>query len=105
MHLALILLGAVLLSQLLIIKRMSALQDAIDANTAAATAETTVIQSAITYIQGIPGLIQAAVDAALAQGATADQLQQLADLKTRLETDATNLNAVLTANVPTPPTP
>lgn len=79
---------------------MSQLDDAIAANTAAAEAETTVITSAITYIQGIPALIQAAVEAALAQGATPAQLQSLANLQARMNADAANLQAVLTANTP-----
>src|ERR1035437_10121356 len=60
--------------------KMKTLQDNLDAVIADVTAENTVIDGAITFIASVPGLIQTAVDAALAQGATPAQLQALTDL-------------------------
>ena len=78
------------------------LDDAITALVTEVTEEETVIDSAIAYITGVPWLIQAAIDAALAQGATAVQLGAIADLQTKLDAKGTALQAALTANTPTP---
>ncbi len=67
------------------------------------TATNTVIDGAIVYVQSVPGLITAAVDAAIAGGATAAQLQPVSDLAATLKTKADALAAAMTANTPQPP--
>lgn len=62
------------------------------------TNNTSVEDSALTLIQGIPTLIQNAVNAALANGATPDQLTQLQSLITTLQSNDGNLAAAVTAN-------
>jgi hypothetical protein len=87
-------------------EQMAALDDALTALTAKVTAEDTVIDSAVTLIQGIPALISAAVTAALAQGATPAQLQAITDLGTTITAKSDALAAAVTANTPAaPPTP
>jgi len=81
--------------------KMSALDDKITQLQADVTAETTVEQSAIALIQGIPKLITDAVTAALAQGATSAQLQSLTDLATTIEANSASLGAAVTAGTPT----
>lgn len=56
--------------------------------------------SAITLINGIPGLIQTAVNDALANGATQQQLQSLSDLSTTLQNNAQALASAVAANTP-----
>jgi len=75
--------------------------DQIAALTAEVTAATTVEKSAETLILGIAARIQTAVDAAIADGATAAQLQPLTDLGTALSTETAALQAAVTANTPT----
>lgn len=66
--------------------------------------EETITDSAIAYIMGVPALIQAAVDAALLQGATPAQLTKISELKTKLDAKGEALKAALAANTtPTPP--
>lgn len=65
---------------------------------AALTAETTIDDSVIAYITGVPALIQAAVDAATANGATAAQLQPVADLATALTAKQNAIVAAIAAN-------
>lgn len=72
----------------------------IDDLTAQVTANTTVVESAITLINGIQGRIDAAVTAAIANGATAEQLAPLADLSTALKSEDDKLAAAVTANTP-----
>lgn len=72
----------------------------LDALASSVTATTDVISSAVTLINGIAARIQAAVDAALAGGATADQLAPV-----QAEVDALNaskdaLAAAVAANTP-----
>jgi len=64
------------------------------------TENATVIDSAVAYIQGVPGLIQAAVDAA---NLTPAQEAVFADLNAQLDAKEQALIAALSAN--TPPTP
>jgi hypothetical protein len=75
----------------------------LDALVAAVAAEDTVIQGAITFINGVPALITAAVTAALAGGATPAQLAPLTGLVTDLQNQTAAITAALTAN--TPPAP
>ncbi len=70
------------------------------------TASKTVMDSATTFVGSVPGLLQTAVDAALANGATADELQPVTDLGDQLQASADALAAALAANTPQgPPTP
>lgn len=75
----------------------------IDDLVAAVAAEDTIVDSAIVFINGVPGLIQAAVTQALANGATAAELAPLTAVVTDLQAKSSALQAALTANVP--PTP
>lgn len=93
-------LAAILAGILRLEKRMSQLDDAITALTAEVTAENTEIDSAIVFIKGVPALIQTAIDAAVAKGASPAQLQSLADLKTAMENKASDLAAALVAGTP-----
>jgi hypothetical protein len=89
----------------IITQDMSALDDQIAALQTAVANETSVDQSAITLLNGIPALIQAAVTQAQAAGATPAQLKALTDLGTTIGANATGLAAAVTANTPPPPTP
>lgn len=73
----------------------------IAALTAQVTKATTVEKSAETLILGISKRIADAVAAALANGATAEQLQPVSDLGTALDTESDALNAAVIANTPT----
>lgn len=66
------------------------------------TAATTVVQSATALILGIPGLIQSAVAAAIANGATAEELAPFDALGDELQAQAAALAAAVAANTPTP---
>ena len=79
---------------------MAALDDQIAVLTADVTAEDTVIDSAVTLLNGIPALIKDAVDKALAAGATPAQLQSLTDLGTTMTAKSQALAAAVTANTP-----
>lgn len=59
------------------------------------TRANTVIDGAVLYIKGIPALIQAKIDEALANGATAAQLAPLTDLGVELKVKADALEAAL----------
>ena len=67
------------------------------------TNETTVEASAITLINGIPALIQAAVAAAQGAGATPAQLAAFATLGQQITTSSASLAAAVTANTPAAP--
>ncbi len=54
--------------------------------------------SAIAFIQGVPALIQAAVDKALANGATAAELAPFAQLSTDMSAKADAIGAAIAAN-------
>jgi hypothetical protein len=75
-------------------------QNEINQLTASVTQETTVENSAIALINGIPALIQTAVNTALAEGATPAQLAALSALNANLLTEAQNLGNAVTANTP-----
>jgi hypothetical protein len=80
------------------------IQSTLDELTASVNQETTVNQSAITLIQGIPALISAAVAAAQAAGATPAQLQAFEDLNTKITANASGLAAAVTAGTSAAPT-
>ena len=97
-----------LLNQLILqgAKNMSQLDTAIAALTAQVAAETTVEQSAVTLINGIPALIASAVATATAAGATPVQLAAITALGTSIQTSSTSLASAVTANTqPAPPAP
>jgi hypothetical protein len=83
-----------------LIEKMATLATAITNLQTAVTADTTVEQSAITLLNGIPALITAAVNQALANGATSAQLTALTTLATTIQQNSTNLAAAVTANTP-----
>jgi hypothetical protein len=64
-----------------------------------------VLDSAVTFIQGVPALITSAVNAALANGATAAQLAPLGQLSTDLSAKTAALKAAIAANSPAPAPP
>lgn len=64
------------------------------------TNATTVMASASALIRGIAARVQAAVDAALANGATADQLAPVQAEADALKASATDLSAAITENTP-----
>lgn len=76
------------------------LASAIQALTAEVAQETTVEQSAIELISGIPGLIAAAIAQAQAAGATPAQLQAITDAVSQITASSTSLAAAVTANTP-----
>lgn len=89
-------------------KMSTTVQEAIDALTADVAQETSVNQSAITLIQGIPALISAAVAAAQAAGATPDQLAAFDSLNSTIAANSAALSSAVTSGTPAPapaPTP
>ncbi len=56
------------------------------------------MESATVLINGIASRVQAAVDAALANGATADELAPVSQLVSDLNTDADALSAAVASN-------
>lgn len=65
----------------------------------------TVIDSAVVLINGIQAQIATAVQAAIANGATAAELAPLTDLNAGLKAKTDALAAAVQANTPTPPAP
>lgn len=65
---------------------------------AAVTRATTVAASATTLIRGIGGRVQSAVDAAIANGATAEQLAPVQDEVNALNASITELGAAVSEN-------
>lgn len=90
-----------------VVTAMSAtLADQIQALQADVTAENTVIDSAVALINGFAAQLAAAIAAATAAGATAEQLQALADLGTSINDRSAGLSAAVAANTPAaPPAP
>lgn len=74
----------------------------IDALVAQVQASDTVFDSAVAFINGVPGLISAAVAQALAGGATAAQLAPVTAVATDIKAKSDAIQAALTANTPTP---
>jgi hypothetical protein len=68
--------------------------------TAQVNKATTVEKSAETFIGGIATLVADAVAAALANGATQEQLQPLTDLATTMDAESDALQAAIVANTP-----
>lgn len=80
----------------------SALDQAIADLTETVTAQTSVIESAVTFINGVPALIQKAHDDAVAAGATPQQLGAVSALAQNLKDESAKLQAALTANTEPP---
>lgn len=64
----------------------------------AVKAETTVVESAVTLIEGFAQRILDAVAAAVAGGVDAADLQALSDLATEAQAETAKLSAAVTAN-------
>ena len=79
---------------------MSQLDDELAALKAEVARDVEVMGSAVTLIGGIGGMIQKAVDAALAAGATTEQLQAITDVQTSLKNESDALAAAVAANTP-----
>ena len=80
--------------------RMSALDNSIAELTADVTALSTVVTSAIALINGIADRVQTAVDAALAAGATTEQLEAITRVSITLKDSAEDLGNAVAANTP-----
>ena len=82
-------------------KRIMALKSTLDEQVAALAVEvtngTTVKNSVVTLIQGIPALIAAAIAKALAAGATPAQLQAISDLQDTLANNDTVMATAVVA--------
>lgn len=59
-----------------------------------------VLDSATTFITGVPALIDAAVQKAVGNGATEEQLKPLSQLSADLKTKADAVKAAIAANTP-----
>lgn len=68
--------------------------------TAEISKATTVERSAEVLINGFSARLDAAVQAAIANGATAEQLQPVSDLGTTLSNESDALQAAILANTP-----
>ncbi len=77
--------------------------DLLAALDAQVTKSTTVEKSAAALIRGIAGRIQAAVDAALAGGATAEQLAPVQAEVDALSASEADLTAAISENTPSAP--
>lgn len=66
-------------------------------------ASTAVEAAAVQLVNGIAGRVQAAVDAAVAGGASADDLKPVQDEVTALKASADALSAAVVANTPAAP--
>lgn len=75
----------------------------LDALAAQIDANTSVVDSAIQFIGGVRGMIDAAVTAALAGGATAAQLAPFTDLSAAMAAKDQALSEAIAANTPAAP--
>ncbi len=82
-------------------KMVKEVQDLVDA----VTAETTVVNSAVALINGIPQLITDAVSKAIASGVDPDDLKAITDLAGQVQGASSALQAAVTANTPPAPAP
>lgn len=79
---------------------MPTAQNDIDAATANVTKAKTVVEGATIFVQSVPGMIDNAVKAAIANGATEEQLQPLTALSEQLSASSDALSAAILANTP-----
>ncbi len=77
--------------------KMSQLEDEVQQLQQDVAAENTVIDSAVVLINGFAGKLQAAIDAAIAAGATPQQLQNLTDLHNTVTAKSAELAAAVAA--------
>ncbi len=82
---------------------MSPLDQALSDLKDTVTAQTSIIDSAIAYIDGVPVLLQQAHDAGVAAGATPAQLGALSGLIANMKSESDKLKAAVVANTSTPP--
>lgn len=68
--------------------------------TVAVARATTVTDSAVAFIEGVPALLQAAIDEGRAQGATEEQLAAFTTLHSELQSEIGDLENALLANTP-----
>jgi hypothetical protein len=83
-------------------KFMAILDDDLALLTTQVAQNTTITQSAVTLLNGIPDLITKAVAVALQNGATSEQLKSVTDLAAGIKASDDTLAAAITANTPTP---
>lgn len=83
---------------------MSKLDDAISALQAETERETSVVTSVLTLLQGIPALIDDAVQKALAAGATPAELSAITAAVDAIKANSDKLAAAVQANTPAAPT-
>ncbi len=83
-------------------RSMDPISQALADLTAEVHAQETVIDSAITYIAGVPNLIQQAVNEAINAGALPQNLTAITNLISEMKTETTKLSDALVANT-TPP--
>lgn len=83
---------------------MAQLDDALTDLKAVVTENTTIKDLVIALINGIPALIDAAVQKALAAGATPEQLQAIKDVATGIRNNDTAIATAVQADTPTTPT-
>lgn len=81
-------------------KFMAQLDDALATLVTAVQADTSAEQAALTFIQGVPGLITAAVTEALAAGATPAQLKAVTDAAATITANSGAIQAAIVANTP-----
>lgn len=86
-----------------LVKTMNNIDTAIAALTVQVQNNTTVDTSVVTFINGIPALIAAAVANAVNAGATPAQVQAFTDLGTSIQTSSDSVVAAIKANTPVQP--
>jgi|SRR6185295_3520382 len=81
------------------LKMPNTLDTALDELTTEVSEEETIMDSAVAYIVGVPALIQAAIDAALADGSANEaQLARFVELKGKLDAKGEAIKAALATN-------
>jgi hypothetical protein len=98
-------LDIIIANQERIYAKMSQMDDEVTALTTSVAALTSADDSLIALVNGIGGLISAAVADALAKGATPAQLKSVTDLDAAVKAQTAKAVAAVTANTPTPPAP
>jgi hypothetical protein len=84
---------------------MSQMDDEIQQLTTDVAAERTAVDSAVALIQGFTTQLQNAVDAALAAGATPQQLQSITDLHTAVTQQTQDIAQAVASQAPAGGTP
>ena len=81
-------------------RKMSEISDAVAVLVTDVAAEKTLIGSLTMYVKGVPQLIQAAVDKAVAAGADPTTLTSIRDLITSVEGSTAEMVSAIPANTP-----